>query len=274
MEVGARPGANRQRQDRRHRRSRQPADRRVRRFGGGQTGQADTQLATARAAASRRRTRISHPDRRYWQNRLHAIPENFVVPGPYHHRYIRVDVDSLFLEPGVVVVCVGIPGAAVAHERDDDEARPLDLHTSRRRAAGRRTVVPVWRRFPGGGSGNAWPLPRRVGDSQHPVRGDARYERRLRPRSTDALDHATRRTPPPGPWVKREERLSPLGPRRTTSWGYRAGAGICRRWLPFLRFRRRRRSMTVCRAVRGPSGPASIRRCCCCRASRWPARRT
>ena len=63
----ARPGANRQRQDRRHRRSRQPADRRVRRFGGGQAGQADTQLATAPAAASRRRTRISHQDRRYWQ---------------------------------------------------------------------------------------------------------------------------------------------------------------------------------------------------------------
>jgi hypothetical protein len=42
--VGARPGANRQRQDRRHRRSRQPADRRVRRFGGGQAGQADMQL--------------------------------------------------------------------------------------------------------------------------------------------------------------------------------------------------------------------------------------
>ena len=81
-------------------------------------GQADTQLAMVPAAASPRRTRISHQDRRYWQNRLHAIPD-FVVPGLYHYRYIRVDVDSLFLEPGVIVVCVGIPGAAVAHERDN-----------------------------------------------------------------------------------------------------------------------------------------------------------
>src|SRR5690349_19080947 len=51
-------------------------------------------------------------------NRLRAIPD-LVVPGPYHHRDVRVDVDSLFLEPEVVVVCVGIPGATVAHERDN-----------------------------------------------------------------------------------------------------------------------------------------------------------
>jgi hypothetical protein len=40
------------------------ADRRVRRFGGGEAGQADTQLATAPAAASPCRTRNSHQDPR------------------------------------------------------------------------------------------------------------------------------------------------------------------------------------------------------------------
>jgi len=52
MEVGAWLGADRQRQDCRHRRCRQPADRRVRRPGAGQTGQAGAQLATAPAAAN------------------------------------------------------------------------------------------------------------------------------------------------------------------------------------------------------------------------------
>ena len=80
-------------------------------------------------------------------------------------------------------------------------------------------------------------------------------------------------SPPGRRWPTRWRRPSPRGRRRTAGCRTSAAADSARWWRWCPRSLRRRPPTPARGAAPGRVGRRPTRRCCCCRASRWPARR-
>ena len=193
-----------------------------------------------------------------------------------HRGPVRGEVPALRGHPVVVEVGLGVPVARVAQQGDDRPAELRVPHLGDQLRRHAHTLVPVDgpTRRPRIGFELAHRADR--GGVRHPVHpvDDRPDERRLDPRPADALDPrpgagARRVGVPPG---REERRTLRIGARTAGSGG--RGSGRTGRWSRWSRpFRPRPRPIPAPGAAPARAGRRSTRRCCCCPASRWPARR-